>query len=100
MRWMFVALLAVLLVAPRSSAEAGVGPFVANDTGGIIAWSPSAQRQARGIAAEHCARYGKRARITSVHPRYGHYIAFACSFPRAYLVRHQKRARVVLRVRY
>lgn len=90
----------LLLVTPLTSANAGVGPFEANDTGGIIAWSPSAHRHARVIAREHCARYGKVARITSVNARYGNYIAFACRFPRAYVVRHHKHKPVVLRVRY
>ena len=94
MRRMLFVLLAFLLAAPL--AEAGVGPFEANDTGGIIAWSPSAQRQARFIAADHCARYGKRAHITSVYPRYGAYIGFACQFPRVY--RHKRG--FVLRARY
>jgi hypothetical protein len=90
--WLF----ALLLTVPLTGAEAGVGPFEANDTGGIIAWSPQAQREARWIVQDHCARYGKLGRITSVNPRYGAYIAFACQFPRAYAVRH----RTVLRVRY
>ena len=88
-------LLALVLIFPLT-AQAGVGPFEANDTGGIIAWSPEAQRHARVIAQDHCAHYGKLARITSVNARYGNYIAFACRFPRAYLVR----SRGVLRVRY
>jgi len=105
MRWMLVALLlaASLTVA---HAEDGVRPLFdvppieANDTGGIIAWSPAAQRHARLIARDHCAGYGKRAQITSVNARYGNYIAFACQFPRARVVRHHKRKRVVLRVKY
>jgi hypothetical protein len=91
-------LFALLLAVPLTGAQAGVGPFEANDIGGIIAWSPQAQREARYVAHDHCARYGKLARITSVNPRYGAYIAFACQFPRAYVVRH--RSRTVLRVRY
>ena len=98
MRRMLVALL--LLAAPLSGAAAGVGPIEANDTGGIIAWSPHNARQARTIAREHCARYGKRASITSVNARYGNYIGFACLFPRAHIVRHHKRSRTVLRARY
>jgi len=59
-----------------------VPPFEANDTGGIIAWSPKAQRHRHAIAADHCAQYGKLHRITSVTPRYGDYIGFACYWPR------------------
>ena len=99
MRPMLLALL-LLLAAPLAEAHAGVGPFEANDVGGIIAWSPQNHRHARAIAGEHCAQYGKLARITSVRARYGEYIAFACLFPRAYVVRHHRRPRVVLRVRY
>lgn len=89
----------MLLTAPLTGAHAGVGPIEANDTGGIIAWSPEAHRHARAIASERCARYGKLARITSVHARYGSYIAFACRFPPAYAARHHRRG-AVLRVRY
>ena len=91
MRPMLLALL--LVAAPMTAVQAGVGPFEANDTGGIIAWSPQAQRHARAMAREHCARYGKLARITSVYARYGQYIGFACRFPRG-------RARVIWRARY
>ena len=98
MRRMLFALL--VFATPLTGAQAGVGPFEANDTGGIIAWSPQTHRHARTIAREHCARYGKLARITSVNARYGNYIAFACRFPRAYLVHRTKRSRVILRVRY
>ena len=55
-----------------------------NDSGGIITWSPEHQQVARDWAAEHCARYGKYARITSVQAQYGGYIGFTCQFdPRA-----------------
>ena len=37
---------------------------------------------ARQMAAAHCAGYNKWARITSVHARYGDYIAFACELRR------------------
>jgi hypothetical protein len=30
------------------------------------------------LAADHCARWGRLAHITSVHRRYGDYIAFVC----------------------
>ena len=91
---------ALLAMVPLGAAGAGMGFLKGNDTGGIIAWSPENQRYARGIAGEHCAQFGKVARITSVWPRYGQYIGFACQFPRSYYVRHQRRGRVVLRVRY
>jgi hypothetical protein len=91
MQRMILALL--LLAVPLTGAQAGVDPIEANDTGGIIAWSPEAQRHARSIAREHCAQYGKLARITSVYARYGQYIGFACRLPRG-------RSGVILRTRY
>lgn len=93
-----IAFALVLLATPLTCAEARLDPIEANDTGGIIAWSPEAQRHMRTIAREHCARYGKRARITSVYARYGQYIAFACRLPPGHVVRG--RSRPVLRVRY
>ena len=75
LRW----LLAVML-----ASCAGVHGVVSNDTGGIIPWSPENQIAMRAIAGEHCGRYDKVFRITSVHPRYGDYIGFKCFFPRGY----------------
>jgi hypothetical protein len=49
-----------------------------NDTGGIITWSCESEAAARAIAAEHCAWYGKSARITGVHRKYGEHISFNC----------------------
>ena len=94
MRRMLMA--ALLLLAPWGGAGAGMGFLTGNDTGGIIAWSPDNQRNARAIAADHCAHYRKVARITSIWPRHGQYIGFACTFPRTYAVRRG----AVLRVRY
>ena len=58
----------------------GAGPMGMswNDTGGIIPWSPETDQLAFAIASEHCGRYHKYARITSVHPRLGDYIGFRC----------------------
>jgi len=57
-----------------------LGPLgiAANDTGGIIPWSPDNQRAAFAIASEQCGRYNKYARITSVHAQPGDYIGFSC----------------------
>ncbi len=71
------------LVAVLALAACGIGPgLTGNDTGGIINWTPDHQRVARAWASEHCARYGKIARISSVYARYGQYISFECMFPR------------------
>jgi hypothetical protein len=50
-------------------------------------------------ADRHCAAYHKVARITSVHPRYGDYVGFACRFPRGYDPVKQSEW-VILRRRY
>jgi hypothetical protein len=80
MRWTLPLLAAaiVLLTAPASAGPFVLVGVVANDTGGIIPWSPENQRLRREIASAHCARYGKYARITSVHAQYGDYIGFVC----------------------
>ena len=36
-----------------------VPPFKGNDTGGIIAFTLAQQADARQLAVDHCARYGK-----------------------------------------
>jgi hypothetical protein len=79
---LFLALGYLLLSTASAPALLGVPPFEGNDTGGIIAWSPEAHRHRHAIAADHCAQYGKVHRITSVAPRYGDYIGFACYWPR------------------
>jgi hypothetical protein len=101
MRWMLasaavayaavIALLAaaltfVALALGPSAAHAGaVGPGVtANDVGGIIPWTPGMGRSYREIAAEHCARYGRYAGISSVRHSYGNYIGFQCVYDRRY----------------
>ena len=91
----FIFTIGLFCAAPLSGAGA-VGPWLTgNDTGGIIPWSQANQIAALDMAAAHCARFAKYARITSIHPVYGDYIAFACAFdPPA--IRHRA---VVLRVR-
>ena len=71
----------VLAIGWSLTAAADPGPgLTGNDTGGIITWSPQHQRMARQLAAAHCAQYGEVAHITSIHPRYGDYIGFACDW--------------------
>ena len=74
----FAAVAATALLAVP--AHAGYVGLVGNDTGGIIPWSPGVEPLMRAIAGEHCARYNKSARITSVHRQYGDYIGFRCRF--------------------
>jgi hypothetical protein len=65
------------------AACVGPGPgLTGNDSGGIITWSPDHALVAQDWATQHCAQYGKYARITSVHAQYGDYIGFACEFRR------------------
>jgi hypothetical protein len=58
---------------------AGPGPGITgNDIGGIIPYSPAIDPGYREMADAHCARWGRLARITSVHRKYGDYIVFSC----------------------
>jgi hypothetical protein len=55
-----------------------VPPFKGNDTGGIVAYSLATQADARTLAVDHCAQYGKVVKFLAVEPHYGGYISFAC----------------------
>jgi hypothetical protein len=55
-----------------------VPPFKGNDTGGIIAYSLASQTDARQLAVDHCASYGKVVKFLAVDPQYGGYVSFAC----------------------
>ena len=55
-----------------------VPPFKGNDTGGIIAYSLTAQTDIRTLAIDHCASYGKVVKFLAVEPHDGGYISFAC----------------------
>ncbi|GGI24866.1 hypothetical protein [Bradyrhizobium guangdongense] len=55
-----------------------VPPIKGNDTGGIIAYSMATQVDARQVAVDHCARYGKVAKFLAVQAYEGGYISFAC----------------------
>jgi hypothetical protein len=55
-----------------------VPPFRGNDTGGIIAFAVATQTDARQLAVDHCARYGKVVKFLAVDAQYGGYISFAC----------------------
>ena len=55
-----------------------VPPFKGNDTGGIIAYPLAMQADARQLAVDHCARYGKVVKFLGVRPNYGGYVSFAC----------------------
>jgi hypothetical protein len=55
-----------------------VPAFKGNDTGGIIAYALGQQTDARQLAVDHCAAYGKVVKFLGVQPQYGGYISFAC----------------------
>jgi len=71
-----------LIVCAAGQAHAfDVPPFKGNDTGGIIAWQLAQQIDARKLAIDHCASYGKLAHRLATQPYYGGYISFACIWP-------------------
>jgi hypothetical protein len=58
---------------------AGPGPAVTgNDTGGIFPYSPDVEPIYHQIAGDYCARWGRFAKVTSVHRVYGDYVGFVC----------------------
>ena len=66
----------MLLYAPAKADW--VPSFRGNDTGGIIAFSLGMQSDARQLAVNHCASYGKVVKFLAVEAQYGGYISFAC----------------------
>jgi hypothetical protein len=55
-----------------------VWPFKGNDTGGIIAYELAQRLDARQLAVEHCASYGKVVKFLAADPQYGGYVSFSC----------------------
>ena len=78
--------LAAALLVPHSARADTVPPFKGNDTGGIIAWTlveSMGTREVHALAVNHCAQYGKAAKLRSIHPWYGDYVSFGCVWPKA-----------------
>jgi len=48
-----------------------VPPFKGNDTGGIIAYELATTVDARQLAVDHCARYGKVGKFLAGGPHHG-----------------------------
>jgi hypothetical protein len=71
-----VAMCGMLAAAPARADW--VWPFKGNDTGGIIAYSMATQSDARQLAVDHCAFYGKVVKFLAVQAHDGGYISFAC----------------------
>jgi hypothetical protein len=63
----------------RGAEFTGPGPGVTgNNTGGIFPYSPAVDGIYQQIADGHCARYGRLAKVTSIHRIYGDYVSFVC----------------------
>jgi hypothetical protein len=75
-------LVAACLLAASPAAALEVPPFKGNDTGGIIAWTLAGEIDARKLAVDHCASYGKLVKPLAAQRMYGGYISFACIWPR------------------
>jgi hypothetical protein len=74
-----IAMSGMLAGAPAQARDIDtVPPFKGNDTGGIIAYTLASQADARQLAVDHCARYGKVVKFLSVQQYYGGYVSFAC----------------------
>jgi len=69
---------ASLMLATAPSRADWVPPIKGNDTGGIIAYAIAQHQDARQIAVDHCARYGKVVKFLAVQPQYGGYLSFSC----------------------
>ncbi len=69
--------MSVMLAGAPAHAD-WVPPFKANDTGGIIAYSLASTTDARQLAVDHCAGYGKVVKFLAVQPYPGGYLSFAC----------------------
>ncbi|MEK9279745.1 MULTISPECIES: hypothetical protein [unclassified Bradyrhizobium] len=70
--------LGMLASQPARADILPVPPFKGNDTGGIIAYSMATQTDARQVAVNHCAQYGKVVKFLAVQAYEGGYISFAC----------------------
>jgi len=71
-----VAISGMLAVAPARADW--VPAFKGNDTGGIIAYSMATRQDARQLAVDHCAFYGKVVKFLAVQAYDGGYLSFAC----------------------
>jgi hypothetical protein len=67
----------VMLAGAPARAD-WVPPFKANDTGGIIAYSLATQVDARQLAVDHCAGFGKVVKFLAVQAYPSGYLSFAC----------------------
>jgi hypothetical protein len=97
-----IAALCMLLLATAGAAADHMGSHgpKGNDTGGIIPWSPEAERAAFHIAEENCGRFNKFAVLRSVRRVYGDFIVYDCRWDpphRLYAGRyHHRRVNVTI----
>ena len=68
----------MLAAAPARADLLPVPAFKGNDTGGIIAYELARTTDARQLAVDHCASYGKVAKFLAVDRQYGGYLSFSC----------------------
>ena len=67
-----------VMLATAPSCADWVPSFKGNDTGGIIAYERALHADARQLAVDHCASYGKVVKFLAVDAHYGGYVSFAC----------------------
>ena len=83
-KWVLVTALSTFAGGVAVAGVQGPGPWFGhewvwgNDTGGILPYSPEVRGVYRQMAAEYCARWHRLSHVTSMHPKYGDYIAFVC----------------------
>jgi hypothetical protein len=66
------------MLACASARADYVPPVKGNDTGGIIAYPLAQHVDARQVAVNHCASYGKVVKFLGIDAQYGGYVSFAC----------------------
>lgn len=74
---------ALALTLSSGGASAWIIGAKGNDTGGIIPWSPEAERTALATAESMCRSSSwslKSARIVNIRRVYGDYIVYTCVF--------------------
>jgi hypothetical protein len=72
-------LIAAGAVLSQTPARADwVWEFKGNDTGGIIAYELAQRTDARQLAVDHCAKFGKVVKFLAVDAQYGGYLSFSC----------------------
>src|SRR4051795_362493 len=69
-----VAVCGMLVCVPAQADY--IPPFKGNDTGGIIAYALATRMDARQLAVDHCAYYGKVVKFLGVDAQYGGGIFF------------------------